>query len=117
LPGALIFPVYTKGWGGEQDISRMGLQAGSLQVRKKTERHHGGIHMARKNREMEKGYSRVQAAAKLERLARALEKGEPFRIQVGGERITIPADAVFTIEHDRRGKTEEVEFEFSWKRS
>lgn len=73
--------------------------------------------MARKSREMEKGYSRAQAAAKLKRLARALEKGEPFRIQVGGERITIPADAVFTIEHDRNGKAEEVEFEFTWKRN
>lgn len=71
--------------------------------------------MARKDREMEKGYSRAQAAAKLRRLADALEKGEPFRIQVGGERVIIPPDAVFTIEHDRSGDSEEVEFEFSWK--
>ena len=72
--------------------------------------------MAKKDREMEKGYSRTQAAAKLRRLADALEKGEPFRIQVGGERITIPPDAVFTIEHDRSGGSEDLEFEFAWKR-
>ncbi|HPI91548.1 MAG TPA: amphi-Trp domain-containing protein [Deltaproteobacteria bacterium] len=72
--------------------------------------------MAKKKRDMEKGYSRIQAAAKLKRLAEALEKGEPFRIQVGGERVTIPPDAVFTIEHDRTKTSEELEFEFSWKR-
>lgn len=71
--------------------------------------------MPRKDREMEKGYSRAQAAAKLRRLADALEKGDPFRIQVCGERITIPPDAVFTIEYDRSGTSEELEFEFSWK--
>lgn len=72
--------------------------------------------MARKHREMEKCYSPRQAAAKLRRLADALDKGEAFRIRVGGERITIPPDAVFTIEHDRTGVSEELEFEFTWKR-
>jgi len=72
--------------------------------------------MALKDRKMEKGYPRIQAAAKLRRLADALERGEPFRIQVGAERITIPPYAVFSIEHDRSGDSEEVEFEFSWKR-
>jgi len=72
--------------------------------------------MAKKNREMEKSYTRTQAAAKLRRLAGALEQGKPYIIQVGGERIMIPSDAVFTIEHDRSGATEELEFEFTWKR-
>lgn len=70
----------------------------------------------KKDREVEKEYSRTQAAAKLHRLADALERGEPFRIQVGGERVTIPPDASFAIEHDRAGAAEELEFEFSWKR-
>lgn len=72
--------------------------------------------MAKMRREMEKGYSRKQAAAKLRRLAEALKRGEAFRIQVGGERVTIPPDAAFTIEHDRSGVSEELEFEFTWKR-
>ncbi len=70
----------------------------------------------KKNREKEKTYTRTQAARKLRRLADALERGEPFRIQVALERVTIPGDACFSIEHDRQGASEELEFEFSWKR-
>jgi amphi-Trp domain-containing protein len=64
----------------------------------------------------EKGYSVKQMVAKLRRLADCLENGEQFQIQIAGERIQIPAKAIFTIEHEREGNTEEVEFQFKWER-
>ena len=65
-------------------------------------------------RDVEKGYSTEQTVAKLRRLADALETGSPFRIQVAGERIRVPARAEFTIEHERGDDEEEVEFQFKW---
>lgn len=60
--------------------------------------------------------SRKGFAKKLRSLADAVETGRPFRITLGGERIVVPADAAFSIEHER-GKTEdEVEFQLTWKR-
>ena len=67
------------------------------------------------NRDIEKTYSTSQMVAKLRRLADCLEQNKPFKIQIAGERITIPARAIFNIEHEREGKTEEVEFQFKWK--
>jgi amphi-Trp domain-containing protein len=65
--------------------------------------------------DIEKSYTNKQMAAKLRRLADDLEKGKQFRIQIAGERILVPADAVFNIEHERGKTTEEVEFQFKWK--
>jgi amphi-Trp domain-containing protein len=65
-------------------------------------------------RDIEKGYSTSELAAKLRRLADALETGQPFRIQVAGERIYVPARAEFTVEHERSSDEEEVEFQFKW---
>ena len=72
--------------------------------------------MAKKDRDIEKGYSIKQTVAKLRRLADCLEGGKQFQIQIAGERIKIPADAIFNIEHEREGNTEEVEFQFKWER-
>ena len=66
------------------------------------------------DRDIEKGYSVKQTVEKLRRLADCMETGKPFRIQVAGERITVPASAVFTIEHEREGDAEELEFRFTW---
>ena len=66
------------------------------------------------DRDVEKVYSVSQFAAKLRRLADALEAGERFEIQVAGERIYVPARAVFNIEHEREGKEEEIEFQLKW---
>jgi amphi-Trp domain-containing protein len=66
------------------------------------------------DRDVEKGYSVSQFAAKLRRLADALEAGERFEIQVAGERIYVPARAVFNIEHEREGNEEEIEFQLKW---
>jgi amphi-Trp domain-containing protein len=65
-------------------------------------------------RDVEKGYSTEQTVAKLRRLADALETGSPFRIQIAGEKIRVPKRAEFTIEHEREGDQEEVEFQFKW---
>jgi amphi-Trp domain-containing protein len=53
--------------------------------------------------------------AKLRRLADSLEKGKQYKIQIAGEKVSIPAKAVFNIEHERGKKTEEVEFQFKWE--
>ena len=70
---------------------------------------------AKKNRDVEKGYTTKQMVDKLRRLADCLERGKQFRIQIAGERVNIPCRAVFNIEHEREGDSEEVEFQFKWK--
>lgn len=69
----------------------------------------------RKNRDLEKAYPVSDFVAKLRRLADALEAGQPFAIQVAGERLHVPADAVFNIEHERDGGREELEFQLRWQ--
>jgi amphi-Trp domain-containing protein len=72
--------------------------------------------MARKSsRDIEKTYPRAQFSAKLRRFADSLEQGEPFTIQIAGERIHVPARAQFNIEHERSGDEEEIEFQIKWK--
>jgi amphi-Trp domain-containing protein len=66
-------------------------------------------------RDIEKGYTASQMAAKLRRLADCLEQGKPFTIQIAGERLTIPATAVFCVEHEREGGIQEVEFQLRWE--
>ncbi len=66
------------------------------------------------DRDVEKMYSMPEVVAKLRRLADALESGEPFRIQVAGERIRVPARAEFSIEHERGSDEEEIEFQLKW---
>jgi len=71
---------------------------------------------APKNRDIERGYPVGEFVAKLRRLADALENGKPFSIQVAGERLHVPADAIFNIEHEHEGGAEELEFQLQWKR-
>jgi len=70
--------------------------------------------MPKKDRDIEKGYTTSAFIAKLRRLANALEKGKNFRIQIAGERIFIPARAIFNIEHERESGREEIEFQIKW---
>ena len=72
--------------------------------------------MKRKRRDIEKSYSVKQTVVKLRRLADCMEQGKPFRIQIAGEKVNVPSDAVFSIEHERGKNAEEVEFQFKWKR-
>ena len=68
------------------------------------------------DRDIEKAYPAAQFAAKLRRLADSVESGEPFVIQIAGERIRVPRDAIFNVEHEREEGEEEIEFQLKWTR-
>lgn len=70
----------------------------------------------KKSRDIEKTYAITQLVAKLRRFADALEQGKQFSIQVAGERLTVPAHARCTIEHERGSDEEEIEFQIKWSR-
>ena len=70
---------------------------------------------AKSGRDIEKGYPAKQFVAKLRRLADCIEQGKRFRIQVAGERVSIPPDAIINIEHEREGRSEEIEFQIKWR--
>ena len=68
-------------------------------------------------RDLERTYSARQFAAKLRRLADAVETRDAFTIQVAGEILRIPKDAAFNIEHERAANgLEELEFQLRWRR-
>ena len=70
--------------------------------------------MARSPRDIEQIYSTPEVAAKLRRLADALESDKSFRIQIAGVRIRVPERAQFSIEHERDDDGEEIEFQLTW---
>lgn len=76
----------------------------------------GALHTVptRRDRDLERTYSRAQFVAKLRRLADALEAGAPFDIQVANERLRIPVDVAFNVEHERSGGAQELEFQLRW---
>ena len=75
-------------------------------------------------RDVEKELEMSAFVAELRRLADALEKGEPFQIEVDGETVSVPASAIFSVEHERSGEEgeegeepeveEELEFQIKW---
>lgn len=69
------------------------------------------------NRDIEKSYPLDQFVGKLRRLADCIENGERFEIQVAGERVYIPKNATISIEHERDGDEEELEFQLKWTRA
>ena len=69
----------------------------------------------RKKRDIEKDYPPKQFVAKLRRLADCIEQGKRFRIQIAGERISIPPDATINLEHERSRDEEEIEFQLKWE--
>ncbi|GMG86867.1 amphi-Trp domain-containing protein [Biformimicrobium ophioploci] len=70
----------------------------------------------KKERDVEKVYSNAEFAAKLRRLADAVETGDKFEIQIAGERIYVPVRASFSVEHEREEGEEEIEFQIRWSR-
>ena len=70
------------------------------------------------DRDVEKSVPKERFIETLRRAADAIEKGESFRIQIAGERFTIPADAEISVEHEREEEdgetTQEVELQFKW---
>ncbi len=73
--------------------------------------------MTRPKRDIEKGYPARQFVAKLRRLADCIEQGKRFQIQVAGERISVPPNAIINLEHERGAKEEEIEFQLKWQNS
>lgn len=69
----------------------------------------------KQERDIEKSYSNNEFVQKLCRLADSIETGERFEIQIAGERIYVPALATFSVEHERDGDSEEIEFQIKWK--
>lgn len=68
----------------------------------------------RGKRDLEKGYTPKQMAAKLRRFADSLESGKQFRIQIANERVLVPKGAICNIEHERGDSDEEIEFQIKW---
>lgn len=68
-----------------------------------------------KTRDIEKKYTNSEFIKKLRRFADSLEKGEKFFIQVAGEKLNIPKDALVNIEHEKGKDGEELEFQIKWK--
>lgn len=69
----------------------------------------------KKRRDVEKVYPKRQFVEKLRRLADCIENSRQFRIQIAGDRVSVPTDAVFNVEHERGKQTEEIEFQLKWK--
>ena len=69
---------------------------------------------SKRGRDIEKGYPQADFVAKLRRLADAIENSKRFAIQIAGERIFVPANAIFNIEHERGEDGEELEFQIKW---
>ena len=67
-----------------------------------------------RQRDIVKNYPPKRFVEKLRRLADSIEQGKSFSIQVAGERITIPAGAVISLEHERKRTSEELEFQLTW---
>lgn len=70
--------------------------------------------MVKEDRDIEKGYTKSEFVAKLRRLADAIETGGKFEIQIAGERVYVPVRAIYSIEHEREGGEEEIEFQIKW---
>ncbi|EYF00770.1 amphi-Trp domain-containing protein [Chondromyces apiculatus] len=66
-------------------------------------------------RDVDRHCVKDEFVATLRRLADALEQGEPFRIQVAGNRFTVPTGAELVIEHEAEGGDEELALELRWK--
>lgn len=71
---------------------------------------------SKRKRDIEKRYPKADFVSKLRRLADAIENGERFAIQIAGERIFVPVNAVFNIEHERSAEGEEIEFQIKWSK-
>jgi amphi-Trp domain-containing protein len=69
-----------------------------------------------KNVDVEKSYSSRANAAKLRRLADALDEGKAFEIQIANNRIYVPADAEIEFEYEKSADAEEIEIEIKWKK-
>ena len=58
-----------------------------------------GMGKQKKNRDVEKRYSKKAFITKLRRLADVLENNQQFSIQIDGERVHVPMSTDIGIEH------------------
>ncbi|MBP9718569.1 amphi-Trp domain-containing protein [Candidatus Gracilibacteria bacterium] len=65
-------------------------------------------------RDIEKVYTKKEFVKKLRRLADSIEDNKRFSIQVAGKRVVVPKDAIINVEHEKEGKSEELEFQIKW---
>lgn len=65
-------------------------------------------------RDVESTRSVSQFVVALRKLADSLEQGKPHLLQVAGEKVQVPAGAALSIEHERDGDEEELEFQMRW---
>ncbi|PRP92160.1 hypothetical protein ENSA5_51070 [Enhygromyxa salina] len=66
------------------------------------------------DRDVERNVNTEQFVATLRRIADCLEGDDNVRIQVKGQRFTIPKTASLSIEHEREGGAEELELQLRW---
>ena len=66
------------------------------------------------DRDVEISHELTEFVTELRRLADALERGEPYMIEVDGEEVAVPADAQFFVAHEREDGMVELEFQISW---
>ncbi len=69
------------------------------------------------DRDVERDLTVDQFVATLRRIADVLEGDDSVRIQVKGQRFTIPKSARLSIEHEVEGGQEELELQLRWRRS
>ncbi|MEI6581138.1 MAG: amphi-Trp domain-containing protein [bacterium] len=71
----------------------------------------------KKNKEVEKKYSKKQLVKIIERLAHSMSKNEEFRMQIKGKKVYIPAKSSdIEIEYEKEKKEEKIEIEIKWKK-
>jgi amphi-Trp domain-containing protein len=66
------------------------------------------------DRDIEVPHELSAFTSELRRLADALDNGDAYVIEVDGEEVTIPADAMFAVAHEREDGEVELEFQITW---
>ena len=67
------------------------------------------------DRDVERNCPKDRFVETLRRLADALERDEPFRIQVANHRFSVPGAATLSIEHEASDGEEELELQLRWR--
>ena len=67
------------------------------------------------DREIEKTTSLADFIVELRRLADTLESEQTFSVQIEGEEITVPKDAISSIVYEIEDGKAEIEFQLNWK--
>lgn len=66
------------------------------------------------DRDVGVNYGLADFVAELRRLADALESGAGYTIEIDGETVTLPPEALMSIAHEVEGGEVELEFQLTW---